>query len=216
MKKILMLCVFATSFFASEAQTRKSKTKKSKKSAVTRQAGIQARFDSLQAKRQHNIDSTLTYQFRYDSVRKENERMADEKFQQEQMAWKENKYRELDSSNKTQWSALSKDHEHWLNVQKERDAVNKSANLSAYQDRQVNYINQSSFEKAKKINADTLMDDKQKKDQLVKLNGERRGSIKTIVGKSKEKKLEKARKEKKTSSDFEAQWINELDGYVKS
>ena len=216
MKKILLLWVFAMSFFALEAQTNSSKKKKSKKSAVTRKSNLQARLDSLQSKRQQHIDSTLAYQLQYDSARKDNERRADEKFQQEQLAWKKNKYRELDSSNKVQWGSLSKDHEHWLSVQRERDAVNKSAKLSVYQDRQVNYTNQSSFEKAKKINADTSLDENQKKDQLVKLNGERRGRIKTIVGKSKELKLEKARKQINTSIDLEAKWINEVEGYVKN
>ena len=216
MKKILLLWVFAMSFFALEAQTNSSKKKKSKKSAVTRKSNLQARLDSLQSKRQQHIDSTLAYQLQYDSARKDNERRADEKFQQEQLAWKKNKYRELDSSNKVQWGSLSKDHEHWLSVQRERDAVNKSAKLSVYQDRQVNYTNQSSSEKAKKINADTSLDENQKKDQLVKLNGERRGRIKTIVGKSKELKLEKARKQINTSIDLEAKWINEVEGYVKN
>ena len=216
MKKILLLWVFAMSFFALEAQTNSSKKKKSKKSAVTRKSNLQARLDSLQSKRQQHIDSTLAYQLQYDSARKDNERRADEKFQQEQLAWKKNKYRELDSSNKVQWGSLSKDHEHWLSVQRERDAVNKSAKLSVYQDRQVNYTNQSSFEKAKKINADTSLDENQKKDQLVKLNGERRGRIKTIVGKYKELKLEKARKETNSSIDLEAKWINEVEGYAKN
>jgi hypothetical protein len=48
------------------------------------------------------------------------------------------------------------------------------------------------------------------------LNSERRARIQSVVGKSKEKKLEKERKEysKKYGEDSQAKWIDEVEGYV--
>lgn len=213
MKKLLLLCGLAVSFFASEAQTSKSKKSKNR---VSREALLQARMDSLQATRQLNIDSTITAQLKKDSVRRLNDSLAYEKYQQERMAWKENRDREIDSSNKEHTKTLSQDHAKWLAVQAQRNQVNKVAKLNDYQGQQVSFINQSFSEKAKKINLDSSLTEDKKKEALVKLNDERRSRLKTVIGKSKEKKLEKARKDQKNSTDTEAQWINEADGYAKN
>ena len=215
MKKILILSLLAFSFFASDAQTKKSKSKKAKRSSVSTAAARQARLNALQAQRQLQIDSTVAYQVRYDSMRRETERMYDEKFQQDQATWKENKYREVDSMNHEHWVALSNEHEAWLKIQNQRNKVNQAVNLTANQDRQVSYINQAIFEKANMLSTDSTLNDNDRKQKLVQLNEERRNRIKAIVGKSKERKLEKARKANMNPADKEALWLMEVDGMVK-
>ena len=216
MKKIIILGNLCALFYVSEAQTAKSHTKKSQNIHTSTEAALQAKLDNVQAQRQHRIDSSLAYQLTYDSARKEHERLADEKFQQEQMAWKENKTKEMDSAHKEQWKALSMQREQWLTIQKQRSAINKAAKLNDYQGRQVNYINQTVYEKARLIDNDPALSADQKKQQLSKLNEERKSRIKTIVGKSKEQKVEKARRAQHNANDTEAQWINEVEGYAKS
>lgn len=217
MKKILLLCGMGMLFFAAAAQQTRAYLKKNEKSPViSREALAQARLDSLQILRQQKIDSALAYQLQYDSARQENERMADVRFREEQAAWKENKYREIDSAYKLQCAALSREHEQWRKIQQQREEVNKAARLNAYQDRQVNYINQCSFEKAKKINGDTSLQEADKKQQLAMLNYDRRSRIRTVAGRSKERKLERARKAKNNPEDTEAQWINDAEGYAKN
>ncbi len=216
MKKIFLLCGLAITFLASEAQTTKNKGKKAKKAKMSSEAVFQARQDTLMAHRQYKIDSALAYQLQYDSVRRENERIAYENFQKSQKAWKDSMFLQMDSSNKEQWKVMSRDHEQSLSVQKQRAEINRIAKLSEYQKVQVNYINQTIFEKAKVINADSMMDEPKKKEALVKLNTERRDRIKKVTGKAKEKRFEKARKAQSNSTDPDAMWINELEGYVKN
>lgn len=216
MKKIFLLCGLALSFLASEAQTAKSKGKSAKKTKLSSEAVFQAKQDTLMALRQQKIDSSLAYQLQYDSTRKENERIAYENFQQGQKAWKDSMFLQMDSSNSAQWKAMSKEHEHWLSVQKQRAEINRTAKLSEYQKVQVNYINQITFEKAKEIGSDSMLDESKKKEALTKLNTERRDRIKIVTGKTKEKRLEKARKAQSNSTDSDAMWINEVEGFVKN
>lgn len=216
MKTLILVCSLFLFGSAAEAQTSKGKKKKARSSRLTTEAKVQMRLDSLRAHRQAQIDSSLAYQLAYDSARKENERLSYEKFQEEQALWKENKLRELDSANKVKWETMSKEHEEWTQIQNHRKEVTNSVKLSDYQDRQVNIINQQIFDKAKQIDVDSTLAEDQKKQQLVKLNEERRDRIRAVVGKSKERKIEKARKSHVNPQDKDAQWLNEIDGYVKN
>ena len=176
----------------------------------------QARLDSLESARQLRIDSTITAQLRVDSVRKFNDSIAEVKFQQERLAWNEAKARETDSINKEHVKMLSKEHAQSLTIQSQRETLGKAAKLNDYQQQQVSFINQHYFGKAQKIKQDPALAEDKKREQLTKLNDERINRLKTVIGKSKEKKLEKARKNQKDTIDTEAQWINEVDGVVKS
>ena len=216
MKKLLVLCSILTSFLASEAQTTKSHSKKSKKPVISREAIVQARLDSLETARQSRIDSMVITQFRTDSVRKLNDSLAYVKSQQERMAWKENKNKEIDSLNKEHAKALSKEHQQSLAIERQREKINRTANLNDYQSQQVNYINQVFFGKSQTIKDDPAITEDQKKQQLAKLNEERIGRLKTVIGKSKEKKFEKSRKSNPSTNDSEVQWINEVDGVAKN
>ena len=216
MKKLLLLCSILTSFFASEAQTTKSHSKKSKKPVISKEAIVQARLDSLETARQLRIDSMVITQFRIDSVRKLNDSLTYVKSEQERMAWKESKAREIDSINKEHAKALSKEHEQSVTIQRQREKISKTAKLNDYQSQQVNYINQVFFGKSQTIKDDAAITEDQKKLQLAKLNEERINRLKTVIGKSKEKKFEKSRRENPNSNDSEVQWINEVDGVAKN
>ncbi len=215
MKKALLLFGILISFLASEAQTTK-KNKKSKKTKVSREALLQARMDSMQAQRQQRIDSTIAFQLKTDSVRKENDRIAEEKLQQERLAWKAAKDREIDSLNGEHAKAIVVEQKRWTALQDQRNEISRAAKLNDYQKQQVNYILQSFYVKAQGIKKDSSLQDEQKKQQLAKLNDERRGRLKSLLGKSKEKKLEKARKSHNNPNDTEAQWISEVEGYAKN
>jgi hypothetical protein len=67
-------------------------------------------------------------------------------------------------------------------------------------------------DKAKAIRDNVELTDEAKTTQLAALNEERRAKIRAIVGKGKEKKVEKERKEytMKYSDDIEAKWINDV------
>ena len=216
MKKLLLLCSILTSFLASEAQTTKSHSKKSKRPVISKEAIVQARLDSLETARQLRIDSMVITQFHIDSVRKLNDSLAYVKQQQERMAWKEAKLRETDSINKEHVKMLSKEHEKSLTIQRQRETINKTAKLNDYQGQQVDYINQTFFGKAQTIKEDPAIPEDKKKLELAKLNDERKSRLQTLIGKSKEKKFEKVRKAHPNANDSEVQWINEVDGVAKN
>ncbi len=218
MKRIFLACVVAISVLAAEAQTTKSGSKKSKKAKVNSEAKAKADFEQMQLEKQQIAAQQQLERIRYDSTRLENERLANEKFEQERTIWKENKLREMDSMYKSMWKNQSQEKEQWLKIQRQRNAVNSSAKLDNYKSSQVNYINQTYHDKAKAIHDDAAITEDQKKEQYAKLNAERRARIKAVVGKSKERKLEKARKEysQKNADDTEAAWINEAEGIAKN
>ena len=216
MKKLLILCGVTLLFFVSEAQTARGHKKKSKKQVVSREVIVQARLDSLESARQLRIDSMVTAQVRMDSVRKLNDSLAFVKSEIDRKAWKENKDREIDSINKEYAKMLSKEHQQSISIQSQRSVINKAAKLNDYQGQQVNYINQVFFGKAQSIKDDPAITEDQKKLQLGRLNEERISRLRTVIGKSKEKKFEKSRKANPNTNDSEVQWINEVDGVARN
>lgn len=215
MKKTFLLLGILIAFFGAEAQTSK-KQKKSKKTKVSSEALMQARMDSLEAQRQVRIDSTIALQLQSDSIRRFNDSMANEKYQQERLAWNEAKNREIDSLNKEHAKTLSREQEQALAIQQSRNEASKAAKLNDYQKQQVNFILQAFYTKAIRIKQDSSVAEDQKKQQLAQLNDERRSKLRSVIGKSKERKLEKARKSQNNTIDTEVQWINEAEGYAKN
>lgn len=216
MKKLLFLCSICLSFFATEAQTGNKHKKTTKKNKIDAEARVQAKLDSLEAQRQVRIDSMVIGQLHADSVRKINDSIAYQKQQEERMAWNQLKTKETDSLNKEHGKELSIQHKKSVAIQNERNTINKAARLNDYQGQQVNFINQAFYAKAQKIKLDSSIAEDQKKQQLAKLNEERRSRLQTVIGKSKEKKFEKARKSHNNSNDTEVQWINEVEGLAKN
>ena len=217
MKRILLTCVVALSLLAAQAQT-KSTHKKSKKAHVNSETKAKAEFAKQQELRQQNIEAQRVELLTADSMRRDNDRLADESFEKTQSNWKDSMNKVMDTTYKTKYKTMSTQKEEWSKLERKRDEINKAAKLSDNQGRQVKNINHSFTEKAKIVKDNAALSDQQKKDQLVTLNTERIARIKAIVGNSKSKKLEKERKEfvQKNGSDMEEGWIDEVEGYAKN
>ena len=217
MKRIFLTCMVALSILGVQAQT-KTAHKKSKKTHVSSESKAQAAFAKQQEERQANIEAQRVELLRADSTRKENDRLADENFQNTQTKWKDSMSKVIDSSYTVKYKTMSTQKELWAKLERSRDEINKAAKLSDNQGRQVKNINQVYTEKAKLVKDNMTLNDQQKKDQFVVLNTERLARIKAIVGNAKSKKLEKERKEfvLKNGSDMEEKWIDEVEGYAKN
>ena len=210
MKRIFLLCAAAMSLFAAEAQTSK-KTKKAKKTTMSAEAKAKAKTAKLEEERQMKFEEDRLERLRYDSVRHENDRLADARFDSERVAIKESKIKMIDSTNTETWKAASIQKENALKAERNRDQIVSAANLGPQQGRMVKDINQAYNDKAKAITDNVSLSDTDKKTQLAALNTERRDKIKAVVGKAKERKLEKERKEfvQKNGEDTEAAWIDQ-------
>ncbi|HMJ47295.1 MAG TPA: hypothetical protein VK498_08195 [Ferruginibacter sp.] len=215
MKKIFLTCAVAMCVFAADAQ--KKTTKKTKVNYQKKEAVAKAEFAKHEKERQDAIEAERVERLWADSVNKENERVANEKFEADRIAWKDTRIKQIDSTNTEKYKAQITKSEEWSKIYRNRDEVNRLAKLDAYQGKQVNYINETYHDKAQLVRDDAALTDDLKKQQLASLNIERRDKIKTAIGKSKEKKLEKKRKEyyAKNGADMEVAWINEAEGYVK-
>jgi carbamoylphosphate synthase small subunit len=218
MKKILLTCVIAMSIFATEAQKTKSGAKKTKKATISNEAKVQAAIAKQAAERQAKFKLDNEERLLTDSLRKEDERVAAEKFETDRKAWTENRLREIDSTNKANWSALSQDKEQSLKAERNWDEINKAAKLNEYQGTQVKFINQSYSNKAKTVKENIALTDDLKKEQLSVLNTERKARIKSVLGNSKAKKLAKEQKkfETKYGADAELAWVSEVEGYANN
>lgn len=221
MKKIILASIVAISFFATEAQTTKAKHKKAKKTYVSAETKAKAKQKAELARIQMETDKKIQdyklASLTADSLRLDSERVANENFQMQEKAYLESRYKEIDSTNKATWTRFGTEKEQWSKTEQSLDAVNKAAKLGAYESRQVKVINQAYYDKAKVVTDNAALAPDLKKQQLVTLNTERRTKIKAVVGKAKERKLEKERKEyaKKNGTDSQAKWIDEVEGYAK-
>ena len=210
MKKICLLCVVAFSFLASDAQVKKSK---SKKSTVNKEARAKAEMAKKEKERYDNAETARLDRLYADSIRLDNERIADSSFDAERVAWKAGRIHEIDSTNTEKWKGQMAQQEEWLKVQRSRDEIIKAAKLDYNQGRQVKYINQTYHNKARLVREDSTLTDEQKKAQYITLNNERRDKIRVVIGKSKEKKLEKERQSYvKTHQgvDLDEAWIDSV------
>ena len=127
-------------------------------------------------------------------------------------AWKESKLKEADSLHNDKWKNQSIEKEKYYASERSQNAINANAKLSATQSNQVKAINLSYNDKAKVVRDNTELTEDVKTAQLVALNEERRAKIKAVVGKGKEKKIEKERKAytMNHTDDTEAKWINDV------
>lgn len=210
MKKILFSAVLvAMTFFAADAQTKKTK---SKKKPVSTEAKAKAEYAKLEKERQEKFEEQRLERLYDDSVSREQERLEEFVKDSTRTAWKEAKLKEADSLHNEKWKNQSIEKEKYYASERSQNAINAKAKLSATQGSQVKAINMSYNDKAKVIRDNMELTEDAKTAQLVALNEERRSKIKAIVGKSKEKKVEKARKEYSMAhtDDVEAKWINDV------
>ncbi|MEJ7625945.1 MAG: hypothetical protein WKF35_03695 [Ferruginibacter sp.] len=220
MKKILLATIVAMSFMVADAQTTKSK--KSKKKYVSPEAKAKAKqkaeYARIQKETDLKIEEYKTASYQEDSLRMDSDRVAKEIFDLERKTYLENKTKEQDSTNKLTWKKLSDEKEQWTKTDQSYDAVHKAANLGTYESRQVKVINQTYYDKAMFVQNNVEITDDVKKQQLVALNTERRTKIKAVIGSSKDKKLEKERKEyiKNKGENIQYKWIDEATGYANN
>jgi hypothetical protein len=210
MKKILFSAVLvAMTFFAADAQQRKTK---SKKKPVSTEAKAKAEYAKLEKERQQKFEEQRIERLYDDSVSREQERLEEFVKDSTRAAWKETKLRAADSMHNEKWKNQSIEKEKYYASERSQNAINMKAKLSPTQGNQVKAINMSYNDKAKLIRDNMELAEDVKTAQLVSLNEERRAKIKAIVGKSKEKKVEKARKEyaMNHTDDVEAKWITDV------
>lgn len=210
MKKILLSAVLVgMTFFAADAQTKKTK---SKKKPVSTEAKAKAEYAKIEKERQTKFEEQRLERLFDDSVSREQERLEEFAKDSARLAWKEDKIRVADSLHNDKWKNQSMEKEKFYATDRSQNAINKNAGLSDNLGRQVKTINMSYNEKAKLIRENLELADDAKTAQLAALNEERRAKIRAIIGKGKEKKVEKERKEysMKYSDDSEAKWINDV------
>lgn len=215
MKRILLtLVVIATTFSAAEAQSKKTSKKKAPK--VSAETKLKNDIARIKEEKKLKNDSLRIYQYQSDSIRIEDERMAEETKATERAAWKEQKMIEVDSTNKAKWAIESASKDEWYATNRSQDAMNKAAKLNDMQGRQVKAINQTYLQRAKAIKADVTIAEADRTAQLTSLNVERREKIKAVIGNDKEKSLEKQRI-KMTETDVDAaafKWVDETTPVV--
>lgn len=210
MKKILFSAVLiGMTFFAADAQTKKTK---SKKKVVSTEAKSKAAYAKLEKERQAKFEEQRLERMYDDSVSREIERLDEFAKDSTRLAWKEEKLRVADSLHNDKWKSQSVDKEKYYATERSQNAINREAGLNDNLGRQVKAINMSYNDKARVIRDNMEIADDAKTTQLAALNEERRARIRAIVGKSKEKKIEKERKEysAKYSDDVDAKWINDV------
>lgn len=212
MKRILLSCIVALSLFSADAQTKKANRsgKKPNKEAVTK-----ANFNREEADKKLARETQLNAMLSEDSLRIKTDSLADVAIENERLIYKTDGLRVLDSVNKVGYGNLSKQRGEWEKAQRNNELIMRAAKLSDYESKQVKLINQNYNEKAGVLllNSNTEV----KKQELFNLNEERKDKIKTVTGKSKERKLEKERREfvKKNGADADSQWLDVAENYIK-
>lgn len=212
MKKILLTCaVAAMTFFATEAQTKKSTSKKSKK-PVNSEARLNADIAKIKAEKSKAMEEQRVERLMIDSTRREDERLAELQKDSLRMAWKQQKINEVDSLNAVKWKKQISDKDADYAAERTQAELAKAAKLSTNQGRQVKAINMSYNDKAQLVMLDSTLSPEVRRQQLTALNTERRDKIKEVVGKGKEKKLEKERIKymAKNNDDTLSAWLNEV------
>jgi hypothetical protein len=199
----------AMTFFAADAQTKKTK---SKKKPVSTEARAKAEYAKLEKERQQKFEEQRLERLYDDSVSREQERLEEFVKDSTRAAWKETKLKVADSLHNEKWKNQTIEKENYYASERSQNAINTKAKLSVTQGSQVKAINMSYNDKARVIRDNMELTDDVKTAQLVSLNEERRAKIKAIVGKSKEKKIEKARKEYAMThtDDVEGKWMNDV------
>ena len=212
MKKITFLCLFAISFFAAEAQTKKNK--KSKKQP-NKDTVAKAKFIKVEAQKKFLRDSVMVGMRMEDSLRIAGDNLSDLQKDSLSFVYRQNGLKDIDSLNKIRYATIAKSRNEVDITDKTQMDINRAAKLNDYQSKQVKYINKTYTEKAKILISG--VDPQTKKQELALLNEERRNKIRSIVGKSRERKLENERKDyfKKNTADESNAWINIAESVAK-
>jgi hypothetical protein len=205
MKKIILCSIAVLTLFVANAQNKK---KKNHKKVVNKEAVANARFMKNEAAKKLQRDSLLIGLRMEDSLRIAGDSIADLQKDSASLAYRENGIKMIDSVNNEKYTAIGTQRSKWDKSDKTQFQITSAVGLDEYKSRQVKIINQAYNEKAKTIlSSENAV---QKSQELVSLNDERRSKLKTLLGKGKEKKLEKARKNiiKLYGADEDSAWMN--------
>lgn len=210
MKQFLFTLVALFFLFTADAQTKKSKRSGKK---PTKESVASANFKKKEAAKKAERDKQLTAMLSEDTLRLQNDSIADLDTENERVAYKTEGLRLIDSVNKVNYGSLSKQRADSDKEDRDNALIMKGAKLSDYEAKQVIYINQTYNEKAKLIIGSGTSE--QKKQELFNLNEERKAKIKIVAGKSGEKKLEKERRDyfKKNGVHTDSQWIETAESF---
>ncbi len=208
MKKIILFAAVILSIFSANAQTKKSKKYKK---APNKEAVAVAKFKKAVAQKKLLRDSTIIGLKYNDSLRLAGDSIADLQKDSMSMAYREQGLKNIDSANKVMYTNIITDRQSADKFDENQAAIIASLKLSDYQKMQLKYINQTYSQKANAILNNT--NEAAKAQQLEALNVERRAKIKTILGKRKERLLDKERKAyvQKNGSDATTLWISDAD-----
>ncbi len=210
MKQFLFTLIASLFIFTSDAQTKKSKRAGKK---PTKESRANANFKKKEAAKKAERNKQLSTMLSEDSLRLQNDSIADLATENERVTYKTEGLRLIDSANKVNYGSLSMQRADSDKEDRDNAIIMKAAKLNDYQVKQVRYINQTYNEKAKLIiGAGTS---EEKKQELFTLNEERKAKIKIVAGKSGEKKLEKERRDyiKKNGGHTDSQWIQTAESF---
>lgn len=203
MKKIAVTILFAGFAFLMGNAQAQSKTSKQEKAS-------KAKYAKIDKERQQKFEEQRLERLEYDSLRHAKDSIYQAQFDSSRIAWKDSVAHSQDSMNTDKYRNMSMQSERWNRMENERAIIYKNAKLNDYQKTQAKFINQQYAEKAA-----LLKSDGDNAAALADLNKEREAKLKTVLGKSSAKKLEKARKSyiKKNGSIEEDAWIEKANDY---
>ena len=217
MKKILLTCaVLAMTVFATEAQTKKT-TRKNSKKPVSSESRLNSDIAKIKSEKRKAMEEQRMDRLYNDSVRVNDEKLEETAKDSLRMVWKDQKLKEVDSTNQVTWKQTIEEKESWYATERSQNAINKAAKINDNQGRLIKEVNMSYNQKSKALRDNMDMADEDRKTQLIMLNTERREKIKSIIGAKREMKLEKSRKEytTKNKEDINSQWMNEYEVATK-
>ena len=206
MKKLGITILFAGfAFFIGQAQTNTAKNEKASK----------AKYAKIEKERQQKFEDQRLERLEYDSLRYAKDSVYQAQFDSSRIAWKDSVAYAQDSMNLNKYKNMSMQSENWNRMQKERALIYTNAKLNDYQITQARFVGQQFSERAAIIKADEMKSAEEKAMAMAALNMEREAKLKTVLGKSKAKKLEKARKSyiKKNGSIEDDAWIEMANEY---
>lgn len=219
MKTIIKISLLFSLFFSiisASAQT--SLTKKQKKEAkaiAKKQALVIAKFNKKEKSKKLLRDSVIIKLHLEDSTRLAMDSIGDFQKDSARIAYRDSGYKAIDSIDAATYASISKDRNQWYKTEKFHSDIASATKLDAYKTNQVKLINKLYSEKARIATKDS--DLQSKATELATLNDERRIKIKAVVGKHKEKVIEKKRKSfiKKFGVDEDMVWIDIAESVAK-
>ena len=203
MKKIFLALVVALTVFSVQAQ--KTKEKQSSKSSKSK-----AEYARKAEERQEKLAMQRMDMLEADSLRKLDDSLSMAKLSFERDSFKTKRAFEIDSVNSSKYKTIAADQEQYSLDARSSELIYKEAKLGAVQGRQVSDINRMYAERAMLVRDDLTKTDEQRKAEYTALNAERRMKIQAILGKGKERKLEKERQDytTKNATGFTQNWIS--------